>query len=175
MFIFSQHQLTPMLLFYCLSFFQELQWNCFHSNKVYANHEHFLPKKKKKRNMSNQPALFHSRDNNCVVALCKVCCSFFILTLQNMSTGKKPSDKHLLHCTPKTSPSPAVHFKCKHLYISSLLLCLPVSLGQMSILAPRVVCLSSLTHCFTGLLLHYLWVRLNNRMSEGARKLKCAI
>lgn len=72
-------------------------------------------------------------------------------------------------------PKPAVYFSCKHLYIPSLLISIPVSQGQMSVLAPRVVYLSSLAHCFTSPLLHYLRVRLNNGMGEGARELKCAI
>lgn len=86
----------------------------------------------------------------------------------------KPFTPFALYTLNCPYSSPAVHFHCKHLYIPSLQLNLPVSHGQMSILAPRVVCLSSLIHSFTSPLLHYLLVRVNKGMSEGANVLKCA-
>ena len=88
------------------------------------------------------------------------------------SIGCKPYHKHLLHCTPKLHPA-QLFISAVNIYISLVwnpefqyhMARCPFWLQQWYVLP--------LSHMVThGPLLLYLWVRVNNRMSEGARVLK---
>lgn len=86
-----------------------------------------------------------------------------------------PSDKNFLQCTSNLPPA--------QLFSSTVNICIsPVCKSSSQYHKARCPfwlqawsCRSSLTHSFTSPLLHYLWVRVNNRMSECARALECAI